>query len=520
MSRSVCNVDRHSLRARGLRCLLLAPLVLAAARVRPGWSEERQPAREFSTGVLIRFEGPITPLLEQYFYRKLDDAKKRGADLIIVEIDSPGGFLDASLNIAERLRDLSWAHTVAFVPGEALSGAAITALACDDIVMAPNARIGDAGPIFQGEDALFRHAPEKIRSDLARRVRDLAEAKGRPPAVAEAMVDMDLVVFHVQNKRTGKETFMADHEIASADHPDAWEKGPPIIESREKHFLTVNGIRAVELHLAQGNAQTRRDLEEEYDLREALVILKPTSVDHAVTILNFPIVTGLLFVVGLIALYIEFSAPGIGMGGLIAGLCFALFFWSRFLGGTAGWLEVVLFMAGLVFLAMEWFVIPGFGVAGISGLFLIFLSVLMAGQHFLIPHTSRELSTSLNSIMVLSSSGIAFVVAAMVISHYFKVIPVMRWLVLEPPTAKSTAAAGDKDAPGEPNVAVSDHRFPVQVGDWGTAESLLRPAGKVRFEDHYVDVVTDGSFVEPGRPVRIIEISGNRVVVREIAEKA
>jgi membrane-bound serine protease (ClpP class) len=235
-----------------------------------------------------------------------------------------------------------------------------------------------------------------------------------------------------------------------------------------------------------------------------------------VTILNFPIVTGLLFVVGLIALYIEFSAPGIGMGGLIAGLCFALFFWSRFLGGTAGWLEVILFAAGLAFLAVELFVIPGFGVAGISGLLLIFLSVLMAGQHFLIPHTSRELNTSLKSIVVLSSSGVIFVLAAIVISHYFKVIPVMKWLVLEPPTTDSVVSKGEKGAPGEPRVAVSDHRFPVQVGDWGIAESPLRPAGKARFDDHYVDVVTDGSFVDAGSQVRIIEIGGNRVVVREI----
>jgi membrane-bound serine protease (ClpP class) len=466
---------------------------------------------------LIRFEGPITPLLEQYFYRKLDLAQRRKADVVVVEIESPGGFLDASLKIAERLRDLRWARTVAFVPREALSGAAITALACDDIVMAPDARLGDAGPIFQGEDALFRHAPEKIRSDLARRVRDLAEAKGRPPAIAEAMVDMDLVVYEVRNSSTGEETFMADHEIETAEDPAVWEKGQPIIESREKHFLTVNGKRAVELNLAESNASTRGEIEEKYDIAGGLMILKPTSVDTAVTVLNFPLVTGLLFVVGLIALYIEFSAPGIGMGGLIAGLCFALFFWSRFLGGTAGWLEVILFMAGIAFLAMELFVIPGFGVAGISGLLLIFVSVLMASQHFLIPTTGRQLTTSLNSILVLGTSGIVFVVAAVVISQYFNVIPVMRWLVLEPPASASDEDAGDQKKGTSP-ADVSPRRFPVQVGDWGTAESPLRPAGKVLFGQHYVDVVTDGSFVDPGRQVRIIEISGNRVVVREVPE--
>ena len=93
--------------------------------------------RTFERGVVIRLEGPISPLSERYLLRKLKTAEDRRADLVIIEIDSPGGFLDASLRIAERLRDLDWAHTVAFVPSQALSGAAIVALACDEIIMAP-----------------------------------------------------------------------------------------------------------------------------------------------------------------------------------------------------------------------------------------------------------------------------------------------------------------------------------------------------------------------------------------------
>jgi membrane-bound serine protease (ClpP class) len=420
------------------------------------------------------------------------------------------------LNIADRLRNLSWARTVAFVPREALSGAAIAALGCDEIIMSPEARLGDAGPIFQGEDALFRHAPEKIRSDLARRVRDLAEAKGRPPALAEAMVDMDLVVFHVRNTTTGDETFMSEQEIESSDDPEAWEKIKPVLASREKHFLTVNGVQALELQLAQSNAQDRQELIRHYQLGDNLLILQPSSVDTAVTILNLPLVTGLLFVVGLVALYIEFSAPGIGMGGLIAGLCFALFFWSRFLGGTAGWLEVTLFAAGIVFLAMELFVIPGFGVAGLSGLTLLLISILMASQHFVIPNTARQLTMSLNSVVVVASSGIVFLIVAVALSHYFKMIPVVRLLVLETPAAIAGSTGDKKGGPAGADVEQSTHRFPVQVGDWGVANSPLRPAGKVVFGDDYVDVVTDGAFVDQGRQVRVVEISGNRVVVREI----
>ena len=101
-------------------------------------------------------------------------------------------------------------------------------------------------------------------------------------------------------------------------------------------------------------------------------------------------VTGLLFVVGLVALYVEVSTPGLGLGGLVSLLCFALFFWSRFLGGTAEVLEIVLFLTGVAFLAVEIFVLPGFGVAGITGLLLMLAGVLMASQTFLIPETKRE----------------------------------------------------------------------------------------------------------------------------------
>ena len=182
---------------------------------------------------------------------------------MIVEIDSPGGLVDSSFNVAHRLRDLDWAATVAFVPREALSGAAIVALGCEQIIMAPNAVLGDAGPIFLGEDSLFRHAPEKVRSDLARKIRDLAESRHRPPALAEAMVDMNLVVYEVKNRQTGAKTFMSEHEIKSSPESRSVGKGPAGARSRGKaSFLEVNGQRAVELTLAEGNAANREELQQ------------------------------------------------------------------------------------------------------------------------------------------------------------------------------------------------------------------------------------------------------------------
>jgi membrane-bound serine protease (ClpP class) len=493
------------MRARSKIWRVLCRFVVIGAILAGPASGADEKQTEFSRPVLIQVTGPITPLLEQYLYRKLQIARDHEADLLILEVDSPGGFVATTLNIGERLRDLSWARTVAYIPREAISGAAIISLACDDILMAPQGRLGDAGQIMLGKDNAFRYVPEKERSVLVRHVRDLALAKGRPPALAEAMVDMDLEVYHVKNSTTGDETYMSEPELASAEDPAVWEKIKLVHESRAKHFLTVNGLQAVELQLAAGTAETREQVAQRYALTNRPLVLQHTTFDTAITILNWRFVTAVLLVVGLIALYVEFSASGIGIGALVSCLCFAVFFWSRFLGGTAGWLEVVLFGVGVLFVLMEVVVVPGFGVAGISGLLLMVASVLMASQHFIIPSTDLEMSAMVGSLLVIVGSGIASVIAAVGISHYLGTIPVIGWMVLEPQS---------RDGQHDEDEETAD-RYVVQVGDQGVAESSLRPAGRALFDGRHVNVVADGSFVDPGRPVRVIDVSGNRIVVRE-----
>ncbi len=477
-----------------------------------------EPEKEFKRAVLIRFEGIITPWSEQFLYRQLDAARANGVDLIIIEIESPGGYLEESRNIAFKLRDWTGARTVAYIPHEALSGAAIVALGCDDIIMAPNAVIGDAGVVYQGADHMFRYADEKIRTDFARRVRDLAAKKGRPPALAEAMVDKDLVVYRVTNRTTGDETYMSDNDIRSSKDPDEWIKHEPVAEAApEDRFLEVNGSRAVELKLARATAANRGEMTMLFGFDERDVpVHAPGAIDTAAYILNLPLVTALMLILGLVALYFECNAPGVGIGALIAGLCFTLFFWSRFLGGTADWLEVILFLAGFAFLAMELFVIPGFGFAGITGILLLVVSLVLAGQKFVLPSNTRQVTTLTTSLFVVLGSGMGFLVAAIFLSRYFQNIPFLGRLILKPPTDEQEQAIA-VDEKGKP-VAAKSSNAKYAVGDWGVALSPLRPAGKIRVGDEYVDVVTDGSFVERGQQVRIVEIRGSQVVVREIEE--
>ena len=216
-----------------------------------------EPAK-YNRGVVIRFEGDILPGLQSYLYRKLDAAKEQGADLVILEIDSPGGLLKESLEIAKHLQEVEWAHTVAYVPQKAISGAAIVALGCDEIVMAPFAQIGDAGAIFMNEHSVFQFVPEKAISYLAPALRSLAEAKGRPPALAEAMADKDLQVFHVRDLKTGQETYISEREFNAK--PDDWKKLGVVSASGKGRFLALTAPQAVEVKLANAIIDNREEL--------------------------------------------------------------------------------------------------------------------------------------------------------------------------------------------------------------------------------------------------------------------
>ena len=479
-------------------CQASSPMLLAQEKDRP---------EKFKKAVIIPMEGPITPMLQKFLYRRLDTAREMGADLVIVRIDSPGGLVDESFEIADRFRTLDWATTVAYVPEMALSGAAIAALGFDEIVMHPEARMGDAGPIIFGEDALFRHAPEKLVSDLAVRIRALAKSSDRPPALAEAMVNRNVEVFEATNKQTGEKTFMSEAELNTADNPDDWEKGQLVFESRKDHFLEVEGERAVELGLAEATVGGIEGLKKRYPWDGELTTLEHTWVDTTVYVLNSSWVTFLLLIVGLVCLYIEFSAPGTGVGGTIAGICFVLFFWSRVLGGTAGWLEVLLFLSGAALVLVEIFLVPGFGFPGITGGLLIVASIVMASQRFVIPRSNYDMGQLINSLAVMVGSGIGFIALAFLLRRHFRLIPAFNSLVLAPPEPEEFALAS-------PGPAASTREW--LLGKEGLTASPLRPAGMARFDGELIDVYAEGTYIAPGVTVKVAEIRGNRVIVVEV----
>ena len=470
---------------------------------------------------VIRIEGMIEPTLEAFVMRQIDRAKSSGANMLIFEIDSPGGFLLSSENLSMAIADLSEhdIRTVAYVPVKtykgAYSGAAIIALGCDEIYMQPDAQIGDAGPIEMHEGGQFQHAPEKVLSPLREKLRRMAEKKHRPPAIAEAMADKDLVVYQVTHKREPTRVwYMTESEFE--EKKDDWIKGPPVPESREANLLTINGRRAHELKIAERPVHDMDELKQQLGIPAdtKLVVLQRTWIDTTVLILNHPLSVFLLLVVGVACLYLELQI-NVGFLGIVSALCFGVFFWSKFLGGTAGWLEVVLFVIGFGCLALEIFVIPGFGVFGVSGVLMLLASLVMASQTFGNLEPNSDLK-QLTMTMVTISASIGTVIGlAMVMNKYLPQIPLFSQMILQPPGASSSEFADEPRL--RPEDAGGSHPASVMlVGQTGEVFTDLRPAGKILLDGQYVDVVSEGPYISRGQPVEIVAVSGNRIVVREV----
>ncbi len=234
-----------------------------------------------------------------------------------------------------------------------------------------------------------------------------------------------------------------------------------------------------------------------------------TWVDDLIFTLNRPLVTGLLLTIAIICLYLDLHFMT-GLLGIVAVVCFALFFWARFLGGTAGTLEIMLFLIGLACLALEIFVVPGTGVFGVSGGVLLVVSLVMASQTFGNIEPGRDLSEMTSTLKVVAATIVAVVMVASLLSRFLPRVPMFSEMILTPP---GLTDADFTEAPRlKPEVTASP---PVMLESPGVAVTALRPAGKARIDGKLYDVVSNGTYIPADTPIRVQSVQGNHIVVRE-----
>jgi membrane-bound serine protease (ClpP class) len=411
-------------------------------------------------------EGIIDLGLAPYVQRVLDEAAAAGAAAVVLEINTFGGRVDAAVQIRDALLSAKL-PTVAYVNRRAISAGALISLAAQHLVMAPGATIGAATPVQAGQPGGGAQAvSEKTVSYVRKEFRATAESRKRPPLIAEAMVDADVAIRGVIEK--GK-------------------------------LLTLTTDEALKHKVAEFRADNVNAALERLGITGAeLNVVSPNWAENLVRFLTHPVLSSLLVTLGMLGIIIELRSPGFGVAGAIGVASLAAFFWGHWLVQLAGWGELLLALGGVALLLLEVFVIPGFGFAGLLGiaalLAALVMSVVGSGA------TPEFVMLAAGRILV---SLLAAVLASFVMLRFMPRTPFGRRLILD------TGLGAGQEYGSAPE---GDVRW---LGKRGRASSPLRPAGIADIEGARVDVVSEGEMIEPGTPVEVTRVDGNRIVVRQ-----
>lgn len=446
--------------------------------------------------VVLSISGAIDLGLAPYLQRVLDEADDTGAAAVVLDIDTPGGRLDAVLQMRDTLLDAE-VRTVAFVDRSAFSAGALIALASEEIWFAPGSSMGAATPVDGGTGA---PADAKVISAVRSTFRATAQERDRDPLVGEAMVDPAIAIDGLVD---------------------------------EDSLLTLTPDEAREVGYSDGDATDLDDLLGQLDLADRdRIDADPELAERLVRFLTNPIIGSLLLTVGVLLVIGELFAGAFGIASLIGFGLLGTFFYGHLLAGLAGWEDVVLVGIGVALILVEIFVIPGFGIPGILGLSGVlgggFLA--MTNRDFDFVSTGQILSTASTLAITFVLITIGLIVLLTVLSRRGMTtrsgirvsqanVPAggtgqrrgwLRWFG----DGDVLASEDDEDDGDHGDTSAPDARSASREGAIGTALSDLRPAGVADFEGHRVDVVTEGDYLVAGDRVEVIHAERYRRVVR------
>jgi membrane-bound ClpP family serine protease len=461
---------------------------------------------------LIEVRGAVSDGLAESVRRQVGRAiGQQKANVVILKLDCGGGDLLVARDLAAWLRERkddkgqNPVLTVAYVEHGAPDAAAFIALGCSEIVMQKDARFGDFSAVIteKRNGATVNVDPSQYRAKRDSLVA-LARDQGYPPLVVQGMMDPDLEVYHAVDKNTQEQAFITGAELSA--NRAKWLNERLVKAPGKALVLTADEAR--EWGIARHTVDGLDDLYAQYGVSKSQVQTASYDwLDEFAEFLRRPVTRIFLVMIGVICLMLELKMPGVSVPGVIAAVCFVLFFWSHSQSAGLDLLGVLLFLLGLVLIGLEIFVFPGTGVAGISGVLLVVFSLALVALEKR-PQTGDEWVALLKMMGQFGGALIGAVLLAILLASYLPNIPYLNRLILKPKT--------EPEGPGgEASEAVRPETAAL-LGAIGVAATPLRPAGKVKFGDEYIDVVAEGAYVEPGTRVQVVEIEGNRVVVKEV----
>ena len=465
----------------------------------------------------VRIEGALDVGTQALLRRALDGAEERG-DRLVVELDTPGGDVELMWQLANALLDASdeGIQTAAWIDDRALSAGALLALACERVYVRSHATFGSALPVTLGPNGLMPAAEdeqvrEKLSSALRAEFRGVAERRGRPGLLAEAMVDPELEVVEVRVEG-------ALRLLSSVELDDLRERGTAhefvrTVVARDELF-NATGSEAVALGLADGLAETREELWAKLGLSGAreTVLVRARSEDLAAWLVAL---SPLFLIGGFVLMYLELKTPGFGLPGSLGLACFAVVLGGQYLVGLADIPHVILIAAGAGLLAAELFLMPGTLWLGLAGALAMLGGLIwsFAGSRLGLDYALDRAIVVEESLRVFGSGFLALIVIwglSRVLPH----TPVLGRMVVAPDTVGPAAAMPE---------AGGAHGRVARVGGLGRALTALRPVGKVVLDgDAALDFEAraEGAEVARGARVRVVEVQpSGRLVVEPLAEE-
>jgi len=475
---------------------------------------------------IVRLEGRIDDYNYEQFVKRFDRAKAAGAKVVIVDIDTYGGLVSAGLDISKFLKSQNEVRTIAFVSSKAISAGAMIALACDEIVMNPVAQLGDCAPIVPREgggiETLGQAERAKAESPILADFAGSAARNGYDPLLVQSMVSVGLSVYWVQSPTDASQRRFVDKVAFEQLGKNGWtlvqEAGVANPIDGPDSLLTVDGKVGLKLGLSKADSAS---IEKLASTRNYNIIARftPSFGDSVVEMVSTPAARGFLIVLFLVAIYAAMHAPGHGLAELVAVLALALLVGVPLMTGYAQWWEILVILVGVVLLALELFVIPGFGVAGIVGIICLIYGLVMT---FVGPDGGTGLSKTegwwgnlRTGLATVVSAMAGAIVVAMVLKRYLPKMPYFGRLIL---TTVSGDTGRQTPLPGAP--AVDHGPFWPAVGAFGEAVSDLKPGGSVAFYDptiaevRVMSVISATGYVSRGAKVTILDNRDNRLLVR------
>jgi membrane-bound serine protease (ClpP class) len=479
--------------------------------------EPNKPASSPKVGkaVVISLKGMIDDGLYQSIKRRTQQAMEDGATHVIYEIGTYGGLVYAADDISKYfihdIRDK--VHTVAYVTTEAISAGAWISVSCNDIIMKENTKIGDCAPISM-EGKIEGVEREKQESYIRASFRTCGQANNYPVPILEAMVTQQIEVWG-QKDASGKWEFMERDQLGGDPNKDN-HKNRKLIDSKDS-LVTLTSTEAREYGVARAVVRNIDEVLDFISKRDNVTFQSgPAYVDtnwseEMVRWVNSPTVAGILLMIGLLGIYIEFNHPGVVLPAVVAVIAFTILFGSKYLIGLANYIEIVVFVAGLILVVIELFVLPHFGLLGGLGILMMFGGFVA----MFLPNTPGEVPWPRNpfewqmlkgGLTTMAIGFIGFVVGALILAQYLPKTRLFGQFVLAGPSIKAGQNVS-MTAPAETKVELN-------VGDEGQVLSPLRPSGRAIFGEAVVDVVAQAEFLPKGSKVSIVAIEGNRVVVK------